>query len=50
MPHVGFIINQHKNEKKDRNCQMQKTISIVLSFLRPNLNEIIKKHKAQISH
>jgi len=50
MLQVGFNINQHKNEKQSRLLNAKEDMRLALSVLRPNINEIIKKHQAQISH
>ncbi|XP_075234145.1 protein FAM200B-like [Lycorma delicatula] len=39
-----------KTKKRSRLLNVEDDMRVALSFLRPNINEIIKKHQAQISH
>ena len=39
-----------KTEKRSRLLNVEDDMRVALSFLRPNINEIIANHQAQISH
>ena len=45
-----FSINHIKTEKRSRLLNVEDDMRVALSFLPPNINEIIKKHQAQIFH
>lgn len=47
----GFsVLTNIKTKKRSRLLNVEDDMRVALSFIRPNLNEIIKKHQAQISH
>ena len=47
----GFsVLTNIKTKKRSRLLNVEDDMRVALSFLRPNINEIIKKHQAQISH
>ncbi|CAK9799203.1 hypothetical protein ANTPLA_LOCUS1931 [Anthophora plagiata] len=39
-----------KTKKRSRLLNLDHEMRVALSFLRPNINEVIKKHQVQISH
>jgi hypothetical protein len=39
-----------KTKKRSRLLNVEDDMRVALSFLRPNIDEIIKEHQAQISH
>ena len=47
----GFsALTNIKTKKRSRLLNIDDEMRVALSFLRPNINEIIKNHQAQISH
>ena len=43
-------LNNIKNRKKERLCSTEEEIRVCLLHIRPNIQEVIRQHQAQVSH